>query len=97
MTDECQNIYVHYAIQMIHPSHTIGGPGVLAKVDVVPHRQQISIFPYVPHRGSREKVEVTLTKVEFGDNSQITMNWTPKLITIDLVDAVTQARWISPE
>ena len=75
----------------------VKGPGMFAAVDVVPHRQEVGIPPCVSHRGLREKLQLRLEGMDFWDNSQVTMNWTPKLLNIELVDAVTQATRVSPQ
>lgn len=75
---------------------TAEGPGMLAAIDVVPNRQEVGIPPCIPHRAQREKLQLTFEGLGFWDNSQVTMNWTLKLFNIELVDAVTQTRRVSP-
>ena len=70
---------------------------MFALVDVFKHRQQVCVAPMVSKGQIHKEFQLTL----FGRGAivkpQVTTWFRPKLLHIQLVDAVGKATWIRPE
>jgi hypothetical protein len=72
-------------------------PYILAFVHVFKHRQQVCVAPMVSKGQIRKELQITLFSRGTGVQPQVTTWFRPKLLHIQLVDAVGKATRISPE
>ena len=72
-------------------------PYMFAFVDVFKHRQQVCVAPMVSNGQFCKELQFTLFSRGTGVKPQITMWFRPKLLHIQLVDAVGKATRIRPE